>query len=74
MRNLSFFKVESGLGGMIIIEDPTDSSVPKHIQQVSCPLNCKHDIEMVFQSTLFYSPFGGFVSIQILIQDNLFKW
>jgi len=61
------------MGGMIIIEDPTDSSVPKHIQQVSCPLNCEHDIQMVFQPTLLYTPFGGFAILQIMIQDNLFK-
>jgi len=61
------------MGGMILVEDPTDSSVPQHIQQVSCPSNCEHDIQMVFQPSLVYSPFGGFAQIQRLIQDNLFK-
>jgi len=60
------------MGGMIIIEDPTDSSVPQHIQKVSCPLNCEHDIQMVFQPTLLFSPFGGFAELQMMIQDNLF--
>jgi len=61
------------MGGLILVEDPTDSSVPQHIQQVSCPSNCEHDIQIVFQSTLIYSSFGGFSTLQIMIQDNLFK-
>jgi len=62
--------VDSGLLGMIIIEDPTDCSVPKHIQKVSCPSNCEHDIQLLFQSNLFYSVFG-FADVQMLMKDNL---
>jgi len=60
------------MGGLILVEDPTDSSVPQHIQQVSCPSNCEHDIQIVFQATLLYVPFGGFSTMQIMIRDNLF--
>ena len=62
------------MGGLLVIEDPTDSSVPQHIQQVSCPLNCAHDIQMVFQSTLIYARGGGFATLQIAMQDNLFRF
>jgi len=66
--------VDSGLAAFILIEDPTDHSVPKHIQDVSCPSNCKHDIQLVFQSTLSYSRDLGFSDGQRLVQDNLFMF
>jgi len=61
------------MAGLILIEDPTDWSVPQHIKDVSCPSNCEHDIELIFQSTLIYSD-GGFAYMQMMMQDNLFRW
>jgi len=59
------------MAGLILIEDPTDWSVPWHIRRVSCPLNCEHDIQLIFQSQLTYHSFG-FSQTQRLIKDNLF--
>jgi len=64
--------MDSGMGGMILIEDTTDSSVPQHIQHVSCPLNCEHDVQIVFQSTMIYSGLE-FTFLQLEMQDNLFR-
>jgi len=64
-------KVESGMAGMIIVNDPTTSATPAHIQAVSCPDNCKHEIPLIFQPVLMYKGgrSDGFVKQQNNIKD-----
>jgi len=64
-------QADSGMSGLILIEDPADCSVPRHIRRVSCPLHCEHDIQLIFQAQLAYRGFG-FSQAQRLIRDNLF--
>jgi len=61
------------MAGLILIEDPTDWSVPWHIRRVSCPLHCEHDIQLIFQAQLAYQNFG-FSQAQRTIKDNLFMY
>ena len=66
-------QADSGMAGLILIEDPADCSVPRHIRRVSCPLHCEHDIQLIFQAQLAYHSFG-FSQVQRIIKDNLFMY
>ena len=60
------------MAGMIVVEDPTTGTyaAPPHLAAVSCPNNCKHDVQLVFQPTLIYAGNNGFGNLQERIQDN----
>ena len=68
------FQVHSGMAGMIIVEDPTSGpmAAPQHLANVSCPNNCQHDIQLLFQPTLSYinNARRGFANLQRTIQDD----
>lgn len=60
---------------MIIVEDSVDDlkNIPE-LAAVSCPQNCEHDVQMVFQPLLAYANRGnlnrGFSQLQRIINDS----
>uniref|UniRef100_F6YQV7 ferroxidase n=3 Tax=Ciona intestinalis TaxID=7719 RepID=F6YQV7_CIOIN len=72
LHGATLLQVHSGMAGMIIVEDDADATTPSHLRAVSCPENCAHDIQLMFQPTLQYINNGGrgFANIQQTIQDN----
>ena len=70
-------QVQSGLAGMIIIEDPTTgpAAMPPHLAAISCPDNCQHEVPLLFQAVLQYvdvTGFGrGFGPLQDAINDSV---
>jgi len=67
-----FLQVHSGMAGMIIVLDPSEGAAapPSHLAAVSCPGNCQHDIQLLFQPVLSYIGGNGFSNIQDDIQDD----
>ena len=59
---------------MIIVDDDTsgDAAAPAHLLAVSCPDNCAHDIQLMFQPTMQYinNAGRGFANLQAQIEDN----
>lgn len=64
-------QIHSGLAGMIVVEDDI-SKTPQHLLDVSCPLNCQHEVRLLFQPTLMYrnTDYTGFAHMQTLIEDH----
>ena len=62
------------MAGMIIVEDPKSgpAAAPAHLAAVSCPDNCQHEVQLLFQPTLAYinNANRGFANLQNNIQDN----
>lgn len=59
------------MSGLLIIEDnPVRSDMPMLLRNVSCPLYCEHDLQMVFQPTLMYSQAVG-ASAFPLVQKHM---
>ena len=59
------------MAGMIVVEDPLSGpmAAPRHLAAVSCPNNCEHDVQLLFQPTLSYKT-RGFPLLQKIIRDN----
>nr|CAB3262461.1 uncharacterized protein LOC100179801 [Phallusia mammillata] len=71
----TLFQLHSGMAGMIIVEDEeTDPGLSQQLKSVSCPFNCEHDIQLIFQPTLLYSNVKNaykFASMQDDIEDGI---
>ncbi|XP_078484901.1 multicopper oxidase mco-like [Ciona intestinalis] len=74
LHGSTMLQVHGGLSGMIIVEDPTTGSavMPDHLAAVSCPNNCAHDVQLLFQPTMQYinNAGRGFANQQQDIEDN----
>ncbi|XP_002128493.3 laccase-like [Ciona intestinalis] len=53
-----FFQVLGGLKGALIVED-NPFLLPQSLEAVSCPLNCEHDLQMVFSLFQYSSQDSG---------------
>ena len=62
------------MAGVIIVEDETtgSSAMPAHLDAVSCPNNCQHEVVLLFQHMLGYinNAGRGFANLQNEIEDN----
>ncbi|XP_039269784.2 uncharacterized protein LOC120344568 [Styela clava] len=65
----TMFQTLSGMSGMIVVEDPVTTNP---ISSYSCPNNCDHEIQLLFQPTMLYKTADdgfSFVRIQKRIRD-----
>jgi len=62
---------------MIIVEDE-EKEVSEQLRSVSCPWNCQHDLQLIFQPLLVYAEKGtggkSFSKLQQKIGDRVQKY